>query len=526
MPDPQTPRVLGRYALHDRIASGGMASVHLGRLLGPVGFARTVAIKRLHPEFASDPEFAAMFLDEARLVARISHPNVVPTLDVVATQGELFIVMEYVRGEALSSLVRASIKKTARIPPAMAATILSGVLHGLHAAHEAKSERGEPLRIVHRDVSPQNILVGVDGVARVLDFGVAKAAGRVHTTRDGQLKGKLAYMAPEQVRGAVTRTTDVYAASVVLWEVLAGRNLFTGSHEGAILANVLQGCSEPPSAYADDIPSSLDAVVMRGLRIDPAERFATAREMARALESAIGLLPPSTVGEWVESLAGATLLRRSEHIAAIESDPSPPSPEGSEQAPPSKQPLSAPAEAKERALPSAPDAAPTKLAAGMPQEPLGADVPTQLSSASALPVQAPARGRPNLRLAATVLGALGLLVLGGLAATWLRPAGSPPVSATFGGALSGGEPPSSTARDPGSLTAPTASPQPPAGTAPAVTPAPEKRDEPVVTPQKPAAEPRATTVRRPPIAAPPAKNCNPPYSYDSRGLKVFKKECL
>src|ERR1700733_14777693 len=184
-------RILGRYALYDEIAAGGMATVHLGRLIGPVGFSRTVAIKRLHQQYAKNPEFVAMFLDEARLAARIRHPNVVPTVDVVAMEEELFLVMEYIQGESLSRLFRAASVAAAPIPRSVAVTIMAGVLHGLHAAHEAKTEHGQPLDIVHRDVSPQNVLVGVDGVARVLDFGVAKAAHRVQTTQDGRIKGKL-----------------------------------------------------------------------------------------------------------------------------------------------------------------------------------------------------------------------------------------------------------------------------------------------------------------------------------------------
>ena len=208
------PQMLGRYALYEKIASGGMASVHIGRLLGPVGFARTVAIKRMHPQFAEDPEFVSMFLDEARLAARIRHPNVVQTLDIVSTDTELFLVMDFVQGESLARLIQSANSAGQHVPPEMVATIMVGVLHGLHAAHEAKDEQGEPLQIVHRDVSPHNVLVGTDGVARVLDFGVAKAAGRAQTTRDGQMKGKVAYMAPEQIRGSVSRATDVYAASV------------------------------------------------------------------------------------------------------------------------------------------------------------------------------------------------------------------------------------------------------------------------------------------------------------------------
>src|ERR1700683_1132449 len=150
--------MLGRYALYEKIASGGMASVHIGRLVGPVGFARTVAIKRMHPQFAEDPEFVSMFLDEARLAARIRHPNVVPTLDVVATAGELFLVMALVQGEALTRLITAAGARGERVSPSMAATIMAGVLHGLHAAHEATSETGSPLGRVPHAVSSHKLL--------------------------------------------------------------------------------------------------------------------------------------------------------------------------------------------------------------------------------------------------------------------------------------------------------------------------------------------------------------------------------
>ena len=188
--DGEAARIIGRYVLYDEMAAGGMATVHYGRLLGPVGFSRTVAIKRLRPQFARDQEFVAMFVDEARLAARIRHPNVVPTLDVVATDGELYLVMDYVQGESLSRLLRASRAKGS-IPTDVVSAIFCGALHGLHAAHEATDEHGKPLGLVHRDVSPQNILVGVEGIPRVLDFGVAMAAGRAQATGQGRIKGKL-----------------------------------------------------------------------------------------------------------------------------------------------------------------------------------------------------------------------------------------------------------------------------------------------------------------------------------------------
>lgn len=313
------PLLLGRYALYDELASGGMATVHLGRLLGPVGFARTVAIKRLHPQHAKDPEFVAMFLDEARLAARIRHPNVVATLDVVATSGEVFLVMEYVAGESLASLLGAAHRAGQRIPLRFAAHMVSGALQGLHAAHEATNDKGESLHLVHRDVSPHNILVGVDGVARVLDFGVAKAAGRLQTTDEGRIKGKLSYMAPEQLASrGVTRRTDVFAASVVLWEALVGRRLFPGADPAEIVGKVLSAPIEPPSRLAPDIPPALDALVMKGLSREPEQRFATALEMAVELEEAIGLVPAREVGAWVETCAGDRLTNRAARVAEIE----------------------------------------------------------------------------------------------------------------------------------------------------------------------------------------------------------------
>ena len=313
------PMRIDRYELHDVIASGGMATVHLGRLVGTAGFGRTVAIKRLPPHLAKEPEFAAMLTDEARVAARIGHPNIVPTIDVVAARGELFLVMEYVPGLTLAALARQAERDGERVPLAVGCAILVGVLHGLDAAHEARDENTRPLDVVHRDVSPQNILVGADGVARLLDFGIAKAAGRLHTTRDGQVKGKVGYMAPEQLSArAVDRRTDIYAASVVLWEAIAGERLFDGEDAATIFGKVMQMKVPAPSIKAAGVPAALDAAVLSGLEREPSRRFARAREMAHAIEHAAPLARPSEVAAWVAHIGERELAERAALVLDIE----------------------------------------------------------------------------------------------------------------------------------------------------------------------------------------------------------------
>jgi serine/threonine-protein kinase len=296
-----------------------MASIHLARLVGPVGFSRTVAIKRLHEHFARDAELAVMFLDEARLAARIRHPNVVATVDVVHVDDELLLVMEYVSGESLSRLLKTTETRGERIPMPIAIAIVTDALYGLHAAHEAVSDDNEPLGLVHRDVSPHNIMVGRDGVARIIDFGVAKAAARLQSTQVGRLKGKLGYLTPEQLRHEpVDRRADLFAASIVLWEVLTGERLFVSRSEAETLASVLFDPIAPPSARVPDLPSALDAIVMKGLSRAPEDRYQTAAEMARALEAAITPARHAEVGEWVERTAGDVLTARAACVAEIE----------------------------------------------------------------------------------------------------------------------------------------------------------------------------------------------------------------
>lgn len=312
--------VVGRYAVFDEIAAGGMATVHLGRLVGPVGFSRTVAVKRLHAHLAKDPDFSAGFVDEARLAARIHHPNVVSIVDVIAQDGELSLVMDYVEGDSLATLLRNTISLGLGVPLPIASAIICGALYGLHAAHEAKSETGEPLCIVHRDVSPQNILVGTDGVPRIVDFGVAKAAQRLQTTADGQVKGKVAYMSPEQVsRAEVSRQTDIYAVGVVFWEMIAGCRLFQSDNQAHLLTQVLAGNIPPPSRHRPDCPPELDALVQKALSNDPKDRFQTAREMAVAVQQCLAPAPPTDVGDWVTELAPDGLTERRHVRSRVES---------------------------------------------------------------------------------------------------------------------------------------------------------------------------------------------------------------
>jgi eukaryotic-like serine/threonine-protein kinase len=313
---------LGRYTLHREIARGGMASVHVGHVRGAANFSRAVAIKRMLPKLAADPEFRAMFIDEATLASRIQHPNVVPTLDVVAEDGELFLVMELVRGESLASLLRTAVRIAHPVRVDIAVSVVCGVLGGLHAAHEACDGEGTSLAIVHRDVTPHNILVGADGVARIMDFGVAKAHKQLHRTVHGELKGKPSYMAPEQIErdsGALDRRVDVYAAAVVCWTLLSGQRLFAGGDMTETIAEVLRGAIPPLSLFRADVPAALEAVLHRAMAKDRAHRWPSAQAFAEALERAAPRVATAReVGDWVRFLAGPALDARAAEVRAME----------------------------------------------------------------------------------------------------------------------------------------------------------------------------------------------------------------
>jgi serine/threonine-protein kinase len=313
------PTRIGRCAVFGELAAGGMATVYVGRLAGAAGFARRVAIKSLHAQYAKDPDFLAMFLDEARLSGRIQHPNVVRVLDVISSENELHLVMEYIEGESLSKLVRLLHARGERLPLAISVAILIGILDGLHAAHEARSEDGQALEIVHRDVSPQNVLVGSDGLPRILDFGIAKAVGRMQTTRGDQLKGKLAYMAPEHLaHEALDRRGDVYAAGILLWELLTGERLFHAGDEISTFRRALEAKVATPSSIRPELPAALDQIVLRALAKSPSDRYQTARDFSYELEKSGLGASVRDVSVWVQATAHESLSERSARIAEYE----------------------------------------------------------------------------------------------------------------------------------------------------------------------------------------------------------------
>jgi serine/threonine-protein kinase len=316
---PLAERTVGRYEIFGQIATGGMAAVHYGRLLAAAGFSKTVAIKRLHAHYAADERFVEMFVNEARLAGRIRHPNVVQTLDVVVNGDDVLLVMEYVHGLPLSAIATLLARRRERMPLPIMLAIFSNVLLGLHAAHGAVGEQGESLEIVHRDVSPQNVIVDVDGTARVLDFGIAKAVS-VSQTSGEMMRGKAAYMAPEQILPGrqVSRRTDVYAVGVVLWEMLVGERLFSASEPGHVYFLVANGAVRAPSSVDPSVPSDLEAIILRALLSNPEERFGTALEMAMALQSCGRVATPLEVSEWLRRVGEDALSDRSARLARVE----------------------------------------------------------------------------------------------------------------------------------------------------------------------------------------------------------------
>jgi eukaryotic-like serine/threonine-protein kinase len=295
-----------RYRVFATLGSGGMADVRLGTVRGPVGFNKLVVIKRLRSNLAEDPAMVSMFLDEARLAARLNHPNVVHTYEVGKMAEAYFIAMEYLEGQSLHALRHAVGDHQTVVRPAIWARIIADALAGLHYAHELKDFDGTALGIVHRDISPQNIFVTYDGRVKLVDFGIAKAVLNTTTTETGVLKGKVAYMAPEQALGdKIDRRADIFAMGAVLWEVLAKKKMISGDAAQALNA-LLNKPIPRVSEVFPDVPPALDEIVMRALHRSPEERFQTALQMKQLLEKFIASIddPPTEeeIGAIVQQL--------------------------------------------------------------------------------------------------------------------------------------------------------------------------------------------------------------------------------
>jgi serine/threonine protein kinase len=274
---------LGKYDLIRQIAVGGMAEIYLARTVGIEGFEKLVVVKRILPQHASDPSFVTMFLNEARLAATLQHPNITQVYDIGVEGGEYFFSMEYVHGEDLGRLTRAAVENGVPLSMDAALTLITGLCAGLHYAHDKTGPDGTPLSIVHRDVSPSNVLVSYDGAVKLVDFGIARAAG---ANTSGGLKGKIAYMSPEQCRGkvALDRRSDLFSIGTILYELTTGSLPFTDETDYGILNQLVNLDAPPPSKLVPSYPPALEKIVMRALARNPAERFATALELQAALE--------------------------------------------------------------------------------------------------------------------------------------------------------------------------------------------------------------------------------------------------
>lgn len=322
-PGQRFPERIGRYELLLGIGTGGMGAVYLGRFEVVSGVFREVAVKLMHPQFQAEERFADELLQEARLAAQIRHPNVVRVLEAGQEPQGVYLVMDYVEGDTLAAVIRGSIKAPKPVPLPIAGRILHDTLAGLHAAHELRDEQGQRLQVVHRDVSPPNVLVGLNGVSRLSDFGIAKSVRQLSATATGVVKGKVSYMAPEQALGKpLDARCDVWAAGVVAWEMMAGKRLFRESSDAATLLAVVS--PEPPprlSSERPDVGSALDDLIAAALQPDLERRIGDAAEFSRRLAAALephgGLAEPEDVGRFVEQLVHKRLAKRREQAAEV-----------------------------------------------------------------------------------------------------------------------------------------------------------------------------------------------------------------
>lgn len=314
------PKKIGRYRVLCELGTGSMASLYLGRAGGLGGFERLFALKVVHPHLCRKPAFIDMFLNEARIAASVHHPNVVPVYEIDVDDGQYFLAMDYVSGETLALLLRSTWHAQRNLPMRFAAHIVASAAEGLHAAHELTDAEGASRNVVHRDVAPQNIMIGYDGIVRVTDFGIAKAMDSVSQTKPGVLKGTVAYMSPEQVRGQeLDRRVDVFALGVLLWEATLGLRLFKDKTELRTAGRILRMAPPPPTSMHDDYPEALEHIVMKALAKDRDERYPTARALSEDLFAYLATEERVTASE-MEKFLGEVFSKRLEQRRALERD--------------------------------------------------------------------------------------------------------------------------------------------------------------------------------------------------------------
>jgi serine/threonine protein kinase len=306
MPTFDLPRPFGPYTLLRRLAAGGMAEVYLGRIAGAAGFEKLVAIKRIHPHHAADGGFSSMLLDEAKLSVTLSHRNIVQTLDLGCVDGAYVLVMEHVEGYDMHHVLDRLRRAGRSLPVGLAAHVIAEVCRGLDYAHCHRDEQGEPTGIVHRDVSPQNVLLSFAGEVKIADFGIAKASSRRSDPESGVIKGKYFYMSPEQAWAEpLDHRSDIFSAGILLWELLVGERLHQGSHVQSLLDAVRRADVPAPSSRRKEVPGEMDAIVARATAANPAERYADAGMMADALLAYLAGQPPIHASRQIgEMLAG------------------------------------------------------------------------------------------------------------------------------------------------------------------------------------------------------------------------------
>jgi len=309
----------GKYQLVAELGQGGMADVILAVARGPVGFHKLVVIKRLRYHLADDPEFVAMLVDEARLAARLNHPNIVHTNEVGEVDGRFFIAMEYLEGQPLTRLKRRATRQGTPLSRETEIRIIADVLAGLHHAHELSDYDGKALGVVHRDMSPSNVFVTYDGIVKIVDFGIAKAAGRTTETRTGVVKGKMTYMPPEQALGLeVDRRADLFSAGVMLWEAVTGERMWKGLDDVVILGRLINGdIPVSPRDVHPDVPEALDRLCRKALAPDPAHRFESALEFQNELESFLETFPHQPTNRELGRLTGQLFERDRLEIKSI-----------------------------------------------------------------------------------------------------------------------------------------------------------------------------------------------------------------